>query len=508
MKRVRSSDEEGGTPTPVGVEQGQDIGEMNQPTSTAQEPSTQQENSAEVDIQDLLDVELEDSGGPARPARPVVSQPSQVQLDTETGTATSPATSPTSRTPTRVTALAKAMAIDGGNRLDVGASRSSRMRSELPSSSAATPSPSAAELTMNRNRSRSPPPIDRERDTALMAEFVCFLAKRKGKPDSNEINYGKADAELRKRLDDSRAKEWSNWLKYKAIRFPPPEEVEQLLQGGEDVIPMRWVDVDKNAKIRTPGDDSIPEKLKSRLVIRGDLERQSFRTDCPTASGTAIHILLSFSACNQTEIKSGDISAAFLQGAPIQRTLILSAPKDGIPTTDGWIDPYTYLIALMSVYGSKDAPRGFYLELRKTLVTCGLTEVDPAMYALIHEGETQGLLCSHVDDLIWTGNYMMDEVMEKVQQRFTFGSTDQGSFRFCGRKLESNEKFLYVNCPETLSKVKQIHIEGGRQRDLTSSVSDIEQSQMRAVLGSVGWVARLCRPELCYQCSALQGKQS
>eukprot|EP00435_Cladocopium_sp_Y103_P037025 s254_g9.t1 len=31
---------------------------------------------------------------------------------------------------------------------------------------------------------------------------------------------------------------------------------------------------------------------------------------------------------------------------------------------------------------------------------------------------------------------------------------------------------------------------------------------MRAVLGSIGWVARLCRPELCYGCSSLQGKQS
>ena len=31
---------------------------------------------------------------------------------------------------------------------------------------------------------------------------------------------------------------------------------------------------------------------------------------------------------------------------------------------------------------------------------------------------------------------------------------------------------------------------------------------MRAVLGSIGYVARLCRPELSYRCSALQGKQA
>ena len=102
---------------------------------------------------------------------------------------------------------------------------------------------------------------------------------------------------------------------------------------------------------------------------------------------------------------AGDITAAFLQGAPIERTLLLRAPKDGIPTEKGEdIVPYTYLVALMSVYGSKDAPRGFWLELRKELVTQGLTEIDPAFYVLIDEGETCGLLCSHVDDLLWVGN--------------------------------------------------------------------------------------------------------
>ena len=41
-----------------------------------------------------------------------------------------------------------------------------------------------------------------------------------------------------------------------------------------------------------------------------------------------------------------------------------------------------------------------------------------------------------------------------------------------------------------------------------SEASAEEQSQMRAVLGSLGYVARLCRPELAYRCSALQGKQA
>ena len=65
-----------------------------------------------------------------------------------------------------------------------------------------------------------------------------------------------------------------------------------------------------------------------------------------------------------------------------------------------------------------------------------------------------------------------------------------------------------MTSPESLGKVKPIHIADGRQRSRTAEATPEEQGQLRAVLGSVGWVARLCRPELCYMCSSLQGKQA
>lgn len=98
------------------------------------------------------------------------------------------------------------------------------------------------------------------------------------------------------------------------------------------------------------------------------------------------------------------------------------------------------------------------------------------------------MVCSHVDDLIWTGDNKMDELMSRVQQRFTFGSMDSGNFRFC--------------------ETKPAHVDRERMRQPTDHASSQEQSQMRAVLGSIGWVARPGRPELSYVCFALQGKQS
>eukprot|EP00435_Cladocopium_sp_Y103_P003956 s1303_g1.t1 len=150
---------------------------------------------------------------------------------------------------------------------------------------------------------------------------------------------------MKGKLNANRAKEWSNWLKYEAIRFPTQAEVKTLLLAGEVVIPMRWVDVDKNEKLRAPGSADVP-------------------------------------------VKSGDMSAAFLQGAPIQRVLLLSAPRDGIPVEGGpRISPEEFMIAIMSVYLSKDTPRGFWLELRSTIINNGVVEIEPALHALIREAE-------------------------------------------------------------------------------------------------------------------------
>ena len=73
-------------------------------------------------------------------------------------------------------------------------------------------------------------------------------------------------------------------------------EVEELLAEGFEVIPMKWLDLDKNEQLRVEGGPEVQEKLKSGIVICGDLERGEpgeVRVDCPTATVTAINLLLS-----------------------------------------------------------------------------------------------------------------------------------------------------------------------------------------------------------------------
>lgn len=84
------------------------------------------------------------------------------------------------------------------------------------------------------------------------------------------------------------------------------------------IVPTRWVDSDKSEV----GED---EQLKLRLVVRGDLEYHpnKLRTDSPTCFQLIVNMILAHAASMNLRVNAGDISAAFLQGVKINRTLHL-----------------------------------------------------------------------------------------------------------------------------------------------------------------------------------------
>ena len=71
----------------------------------------------------------------------------------------------------------------------------------------------------------------------------------------------------------SRAGEWKKWVDYKAGIIITGDMLDELLREGYQEIPTQWVEVDKNEHLRKPGGPPVPPKYKSRLVVRGDLEK-------------------------------------------------------------------------------------------------------------------------------------------------------------------------------------------------------------------------------------------
>ena len=112
-------------------------------------------------------------------------------------------------------------------------------------------------------------------------------------------------------------------------------------------------------------------------------------------------------------------------------------------------------------------------------------------------GHIEGLLVSHVDDLLWSGTGRMEEVMARITEAFRFGSLESGSsFDYCGRNIAQTEDGILVTWPVALDPLRR------RQRD--SPVTEPEREQLRSVVGSLNWLVRVCRMDVAYDVHYLQ----
>ena len=377
-----------------------------------------------------------------------------------------------------------------------------------------TPYPPERERSRSPHREAHVVPVPASMDGLYAQQrqekyFHCFLAKRIFKKRrqvgaGREVQFKKSSQEVQDQLLKTRQKEWSNWVQFTAARILPPDEQEEFFAEHPDteVIPTRWVDTNKSEEGEEP-------QYKSRLVARGDLEQNNrLRTDSPTSSQLFLNLIISYAASTNQGLRGGDISAAFLQGTGIKRSLALRLPADGIP--DPAIPEGSLLICEKSVYGTKDAPRGFWKGLHDVLVSCGLKEVPyetSAYYLPGRDGTVSGMLGTHVDDLLWCGIKEMDDIMQKVQQHYNFRLTSSHEFKFCGRIIKQDSTGITINCPSVLDRVKAIYIDPKRRKMRGLDATPSEVSQLRSVVGSLSWYSRVCRPDLSFQVNQLQAVQ-
>ncbi len=118
-----------------------------------------------------------------------------------------PASIPQARqSPPQETDLQRAMRASGGNQLDVGLTRSRVMQNE----------PTERSYEEKKGRTRE----DRSRSPAeeRNKEFVAFMAKRSNNKPAGIKTPGEMESkEMQLKLDQARGREWTNWVKYKAI---------------------------------------------------------------------------------------------------------------------------------------------------------------------------------------------------------------------------------------------------------------------------------------------------
>jgi len=91
------------------------------------------------------------------------------------------------------------------------------------------------------------------------------------------------------------------------------------------VIPSLWV-INRHTE-----DGKIDSgKIKARLVVQGNLDNgiQETPSDSPTVDRHSVKLTLSVAVSLKWRVRTLDVSAAFLQGRKIDRTVYVEPPKE------------------------------------------------------------------------------------------------------------------------------------------------------------------------------------
>ena len=374
-----------------------------------------------------------------------------------------------------------------------------------------------------------------ERETVMCAD-VCVVGHDHVKSKTKlrrmmekEIPYERIPEKDRPAYQEAEAKEWKSWLDYDSCEILSPEEsavVER--EQPSRILPSRYVFRNKHAGLVNQDGEPLPVKAKARLCLQGhlcpDSQTGQVQVDSPTVERVStmifLHQVISMDWLRNWYI--GDISNAFLQGAPLtgKPDMFMRQPKQGL----AGMQPGQLLKLLKPVYGRPDAPRAWYDELSRILTKelgYSRSAVDPALFTLRDDqGVLRGMLIVHVDDVMacHDGSAEGISTTEKLHKRFPFGTWqnvfEQGSgINYCGKEIKierdsEGQKIVMSQNGFIDGRLQPMQIDPQRKKNKQERATEEEKTDYRSTVGSLQWLSSQSRPDISFEVNQLQKRIS
>ena len=239
---------------------------------------------------------------------------------------------------------------------------------------------------------------------------------------------------------------------------------------------------------------------KARLCARGDYEKDMFRTDSPTCAKGSLRLGLSVASSRNWKISSLDFTSAFIQGQDIDRELFLLPPPEIRKDC-----PDLVWKVKKRVYGLRDAPRGWWLEVDSSLkeLGCQRLKLDHAFYVYFDKKsrELLGFVASHVDDFLYAGNDRFHkEIIDPIKKKYVIGACEDTFFSFTGWNLEQTPDGITVSQKDYLDGLDLTPFDilqnlPGKNDD---KLTDEQVNILQRANGVLGWLCQVSKPELAY----------
>jgi hypothetical protein len=179
------------------------------------------------------------------------------------------------------------------------------------------------------------------------------------------------------------------------------------------------------------------------LVAKGFAQRHGVDYDetfAPVARMDTIRAVLAIAAQNKWPVYQMDVKSAFLNGF-LDKEVYVDQPP-GYEVKDQEQKVYKLKKAL---YGLKQAPRAWYSRIDSYLIANGFSrsENEPTLYVKTDPPGNILLVCIYVDDMIYTGNLMLQEFKTVMQKEFEM--TDMGLMRyFLGLEVDQSDQGIFI----------------------------------------------------------------
>ena len=264
-------------------------------------------------------------------------------------------------------------------------------------------------------------------------------------------------------------------------------DVYELVKDvGQHYITSGWVIIEKEKEGKWI--------IKARLVIHGNQEKESVRSDSPTVKKQNLRLQFFLAVQNNWTICSVDVQAAFLQAVNLDREIYVKPPAEANNQGLLWK-------LKKPMYGLEDSGRQWYITLVQFLEERGCQRLPTDLACLYwhKDGILHGMITIHVDDIQYCGSPAFDEhVIEPMLKKFKFGLVQKGEFKCLGWSLKQHPDHLTIDQLSYVeNKVAPVDIAiGGRSGE--EQLDPEEISKMRGVIGRLRWLVDQSRPDLAY----------
>ncbi|OLP91564.1 hypothetical protein AK812_SmicGene26719 [Symbiodinium microadriaticum] len=131
----------------------------------------------------------------------------------------------------------------------------------------------------------------------------------------------------------------------------------------------------------------------------------------------------------------------------------------------------------------------------------------------VFKGQLRGMISGHVDDFLFGGSeqdVQWQEILTKIKSRFQWGDweRDTEGFTQCGVRIIRTEEGYELSQPQFVEALKEIPLNASRRKDRREKTTEREKTQLRALLGSLSWLAQQSSPHLSASVSLLLSEVS